>query len=126
MLKIIISHSSMVPIYEQLVGRIKSAVVSGELSAGDALPSVRSLAAELEISALTVKKAYDRLEDEGILVTVHGKGSFISDRNSGLIEEERRREAENSLADAVERAASSGYSRADILQFVEMLLEEEI
>lgn len=126
MLKIIISHSSMVPIYEQLVSRIKAAVVSGELAPGTALASVRVLAAELEISALTVKKAYDRLEEEGILVTVHGKGSFVSDRNSGLIEEERRRGAEKALAEAVDRAAASGYGRREILQFVEMLLEERI
>ena len=76
-MEITLSSSSMTPIYEQLTTQIKSLVIDGKLAAGEALPSVRSLAAELKISALTVKKAYDRLEEEGLIVTVHGKGSFV-------------------------------------------------
>jgi Predicted transcriptional regulators len=122
-MKIIINHSSMVPIYEQLINRIKADIASGELEAGAMLPSVRSLAAELEISALTVKKAYDRLEEEGILVTVHGKGSFVSEKDMGLIAEKRRREAENVLAEAVDRARSSGFNNDEIRQLIDLILE---
>lgn len=64
---IILNHSSMVPIYEQLMEQIKSDVINSSLKEGEALPSVRSLAGELRISALTVKKAYDKLEGEGLL-----------------------------------------------------------
>lgn len=113
----------MVPIYEQLINRIKAAVASGELEPGAPVPSVRALAAELEISALTVKKAYDRLEEEGILVTVHGKGSFVTEKNFGLIAEKRRREAENVLAEAIDRARSSGYTNDEIRQLIELILE---
>ena len=72
-MKIIINNSSMVPIYEQIMEQIKAQIISGELKENDILPSVRTMAKELKISALTVKKAYDNLETEGMTVTVHGK-----------------------------------------------------
>ncbi len=122
-MKIILNHSSMVPIYEQLINQIKTAIANGELKAGSALPSVRNLAAELRISALTVKKAYDRLEEEGILVTVHGKGSFVSERNLEFIKESRRHEVEVMLSEAVERAKTFGMSDDEIRQLIDIILE---
>ena len=97
-MNIIISHSSMVPIYEQITAQIKASVMDGNLAAGDLLPSVRSLSKELKISALTVQRAYDRLEEEGFVVTVHGKGSFIAATNQELMMEERRRDVEAGLS----------------------------
>ena len=73
-MKIMIQSSSMVPIYEQIVEQIKALILNGTLKENDALPSVRSLSKDLRISALTVKKAYDFLEEEGLTVTVHGTG----------------------------------------------------
>ncbi len=75
---IILNNSSMVPIYEQIVDQVKNLIIGGEIQENEALPSVRALSAELKISALTVKKAYDRLEEEGFVVTVHGKGTFVA------------------------------------------------
>ena len=75
-MKIIINNSSQQPIYEQIVEQIKSLIIARELREHTMLPSVRGLSKELRISALTVKKAYDRLEEEGFVTTVHGKGSF--------------------------------------------------
>ena len=75
---IILNHSSMVPIYEQLMEQIKSDIINSSLKEGEALPSVRSLAGELRISALTVKKAYDKLEEEGLLSPEYPPGSFPS------------------------------------------------
>ena len=91
-MKIIINHSSMQPIYEQVVDQIKAQIISGSLKEKEALPSVRTLSRELKISALTVKKAYDCLEEEGFVITVHGKGSFIANANQGLLMEERKKE----------------------------------
>ena len=68
----------MVPIYEQLMEQIKSEIINTALKEGEALPSVRSLAGELRISALTVKKAYDKLEEEGFVTTIHGKGTYVT------------------------------------------------
>ena len=77
-MRIILNNSSMVPIYEQLMDQIKNEIISGSLAENEILPSVRSLSAELRISALTVKKAYDKLEEEGFVVTVHGKGTYVA------------------------------------------------
>lgn len=124
-MEITLSSSSMTPIYEQLTTQIKSLVIDGKLAAGEALPSVRSLAAELKISALTVKKAYDRLEEEGLIVTVHGKGSFVERTDTQLALEFRRHEAEKQLAEALIRAEAAGLSREEILETVTLLLDAQ-
>ena len=84
---IIINHSSMVPIYEQIVDQIKTLIINHELEADTCLPSVRALSVELKISALTVKKAYDNLEAAGFTVTVHGKGTFVAASNQQFLKE---------------------------------------
>ena len=81
-MKIIINNTSMVPIYEQIMEQIKAQIIYGELKENDILPSVRTMAKELKISALTVKKAYDNLEAEGLTVTVHGKGTYVAASNT--------------------------------------------
>ena len=124
-MEITLSSSSITPIYEQLTTQIKSLVIDGKLAAGEALPSVRSLAAELKISALTVKKAYDRLEEEGLIVTVHGKGSFVERTDTQLALEFRRHEAEKQLAEALARAEAAGLSREEILETVTLLLDAQ-
>lgn len=124
-MEITLSSSSMTPIYEQLTTQIKSLVIDGKLAAGEALPSVRGLAAELKISALTVKKAYDRLEEEGLIVTVHGKGSFVERTDTQLALEFRRHEAEKQLAEALARAETAGLSREEILETVTLLLDAQ-
>lgn len=121
---IILNNSSMVPIYEQLMSQIKASVISGELKAGEALPSVRTLAAELKISALTVKKAYDKLEEENFIVTVHGKGSYIAEANTQLAAEARRLQIEKQFEEALIRAKASGMSREEILELITLLLED--
>ena len=122
---IILNHSSMVPIYEQLMEQIKSDIINSSLKEGEALPSVRSLAGELRISALTVKKAYDKLEEEGFVTTIHGKGTYVTASDKQLALEARRREAEADFEKAIDRALAMGMSREDILETVTLLLEEK-
>ena len=100
-MKIIINNTSMVPIYEQIMEQIKAQIISGELKENDILPSVRTMAKELKISALTVKKAYDNLEAEGMTVTVHGKGTYVAASNTQLMEEERGSGSSNSEGKAL-------------------------
>ena len=107
-MKIIINHSSMVPIYEQLMEQIKSEIINTALKEGEALPSVRSLAGELRISALTVKKAYDKLEEEGFVTTIHGKGTYVTASDKQLALEARQREAEADFEKAIDRALAMG------------------
>ena len=123
-MKIIINHSSMVPIYEQIVDQIKTLIRNGELKENDNLPSVRSLSKELKISARTVKKAYDNLEAEGFTVTVHGKGTYVSAANAELLLEEQKKEVEADLEMAIQKGRRCGISDEDIRTLFEMILEE--
>lgn len=123
-MQIILNNASMVPIYEQLVGQIKNQILSGELPENVPLPSVRALSATLKISALTVKKAYDKLEEDGFVVTVHGKGTYVAPTNRSLAVEARRRAVEEDFTQALDKARAVGMTPDEIRQLLELLLEE--
>lgn len=120
---ILINHSSMVPIYEQVADQVKKNIISGELKEGQVLPSVRALSSQLRISALTVKKSYDRLEDEGFVVTVQGKGTYVSTGDLSFAEEARRRAVEDDFKKAVDKATTAGMRPEEILEIVKIMLE---
>ena len=122
-MKIIINSSSMVSIYEQIVDQVKAQIISGELKEDDNLPSVRTLSKELRISALTVKKAYDSLEQEGFTVTIHGKGTYVAAANKEMMMEEYRREVEEELTEVIRKAKRYGLSEKDIREMLELILE---
>lgn len=122
---IILNHSSMIPIYEQLMEQIKSEIIGAALKEGEALPSVRTLAGELRISALTVKKAYDRLEEEGFVTTVHGKGTYVSASDRQLATEARRRAVEEDFDKAIDRAFAVGMKKEEVAELISLLLEEK-
>lgn len=122
---IIFNHSSMVPIYEQLMEQIKSDIIQSELKEGEALPSVRTLAGELRISALTVKKAYDKLEEEGFVTTVHGKGTYVSASDKQLALEARQKAIEDDFDKVIDRALSMGMKKEEISEVVKLILDEK-
>lgn len=122
-MNIIINHSSMVPIYEQIVDVVKTQIRKGELKEDENLPSVRMLAKELKISALTVKKAYDALEEEGFAITIHGKGTYITAANTELLLEEQKKEIEADLEKAVFKARRCGISDEELKNLLELVLE---
>ena len=123
-MRIIINNNSMVPIYEQVISQIKNEIIAGNLPEGQILPSVRALAAELKISALTVKKAYDMLEAEGFVTTVHGKGTFVNAADLQLAYEARRKAVEDDLAKAIQQGLSAGLSKEEIREIIGILMEE--
>ena len=123
---IIINNSSMQPIYEQIVEQIKALILAGELLEETMLPSVRSLSKELKISALTVKKAYDCLEEEGHIVTVHGKGSFVAHTSRELLKEERQKEVEADLELAVKKGLHFGMSRQELQDLFKLIMEDTL
>lgn len=123
-MNLIINNSSMQPIYEQIVGQVKEKIMNGELKQEEALPSVRTLSKELRISALTVKKAYDTLEQEGFVVTVHGKGSFVSCMNQNLMLEEKKKEVEAAFEEAIRKGRSCGMTTEDIRELFDLMMEE--
>ncbi len=121
--KIMINNSLMTPIYEQIVDQVKALIRSGELKENDNLPSVRALAKELKISALTVKKAYDNLEAEGFTVTVHGKGTYVAATNTDLLLEEQKKEVETDLEMAIQKGRRCGLSDEDIRTLFDLIME---
>ena len=122
-MRIIINHSSMIPIYEQIVDQIKKQINDHILQENDPLPSVRLLSKELRISALTVKKAYDTLDEEGLTKTIHGKGTFVLAVNKDLLEEAQK-EIEEYLEKALQKAKQSGVSHKEVKELLELLMEE--
>lgn len=123
-MRIIINNSSMIPIYEQIMDQIKKMISHGDLKVNDPLPSVRALAKELKISALTVKKAYDNLEAEGFTTTIHGKGTYVFSINQDILLEETKKEIEKLLEKAIIKARQSGISDSQIKDIFELILEE--
>lgn len=123
-MRIIINNSSMIPIYEQIMNQIKKMISNGELKENDPLPSVRALSKELKISALTVKKAYDNLENKGFTTTIHGKGTYVSLTNKELLLEETKKEIEALLEKAIIKAKQSGITETEIKNIFDLLLEE--
>ncbi|WP_373481430.1 GntR family transcriptional regulator [Acetobacterium sp.] len=124
-MNIVISNSSDKPIYEQIAQQIKKMIISGELSPGDALPSMRFLAKELRISVITTKRAYSDLERDGFIETVTGKGSYVANQNLSFIREEQLRLAEELLQKAVDIARSSDISWAELSELLELLYKGE-
>ncbi len=123
-MNIIISNSSGKPIYEQITSQIKGMIMSGSLSPGDALPSMRLLAKELRISVITTKRAYEDLERDGFITTVVGKGSFVREADREFVKEEQLKAVEEHVQAAVDAARQYGMELEELVSIVKMLYEE--
>lgn len=121
---IFIDNKSGVPIYDQIYTQIKNHIISGELQADAPLPSIRSLAKDLRISAITTKRAYDELEKEGFIYTVAAKGCFVAPKNVEWLREENLKKIEAHMQEIVRLAASCGLSRQEIADMVSVYTEE--
>lgn len=120
-MKIIISNSSSTPIYEQIKIQIINQIMSGELNEGDIIPSIRSLALDIKISAMTVKKAYDELEEEGYIKSVQGKGTFVAPKNMELVREQANKDIENYILKIIEISNKFNISKEEILDLFEYI-----
>ncbi len=124
-MKIIISNTSGVPIYEQIKEQIKSSILSGEVEENQLLPSLRQLARELKISVLTTTRAYTELEQEGYVTNVQGKGCYVLGRGSELIREQLLRDIEENLSAAIKSARRADVSEEDLVKMLKILMEDE-
>ncbi len=124
-MNIIISNNSSVPIYEQIKNAIKDAIISNELKEEEMLPSVRNLANDLKISFLTVKKAYDELEQEEFIKTVQGKGSFVTPKNLEIIKEVKLKEIQDYIEKIYNISKISNISEDEIKELFNMIFKEE-
>ena len=123
---IIINNASGVPIYEQIEEQIKGMIMSGELGAGDALPSMRVLAKELKISVITTKRAYEDLERDGFIESVVGKGSFVKAVNNEIMKESILFAMEEYFEKAVEKAVLGKISLDEMKELLTIIYEDKI
>ncbi|MDU1474964.1 MAG: GntR family transcriptional regulator [Clostridium perfringens] len=122
-MNIVVSNTSGVPIYEQIAKAIKNEILSGDLKENSALPSIRSLASELRVSVITTKRAYEELERDGFIYTLPGKGSYVAEQNKELLMEEKLREIEEKLGEAIDIADSIGLNFNDLVGMLKTLKE---
>ncbi|MGL4735957.1 MAG: GntR family transcriptional regulator [Cellulosilyticaceae bacterium] len=125
-MEIIISNNTAKPIYEQITSQIKAMVMSGTLSAGDPIPSMRALAKSLHISVITVQKAYEDLQRDGFIETTVGRGSFISAQNKDFYQEEQQKRIEEHLMLATEIARENGIHLEKLMALLTMFYSEEV
>ena len=124
-MKILISNSSSVPIYEQIKNAIISQIMNGEMKEDEALPSIRSLAQDIRISVMTIKKAYDELEAEGYIITRHGKGSFVAPKNTALAQEQAKKDIEKHMEEIFLIAGKFDIGNEELLDLFQFLMEDE-
>ena len=122
---IIISNSSGKPIYEQITSQIKEMIMNGSLKAGDALPSMRTLAQNLRISIITTKRAYEELEKDGFIESFTGKGSFVKAQNQELIREEGLKQIEEFFRLSCEKAKMLNVSMEELSELLTIIYEGE-
>ena len=125
-MELIIRNNSGQPIYDQISGQIKAQILSGALSPGDALPSIRGLAKDLKISVITTKRAYEELERDGFLENVPGKGCFVAPQNRELLREAQLRRTEEFLSQAVEEARKGGITLEELEEMLTILYKGDI
>lgn len=124
-MNILISNSSGEPIYEQIFRQIKALIMSGELTEGDALPSMRLLAQQLRISVITTKRAYEELERDGFIESYTGKGSFVRRQNPELFREETLRQLETGLSEVCAKAKTADVGLDELVEILTMLYGEQ-
>lgn len=124
-MNLIISNNSEIPIYQQIKNEIINSISNNEIKENEMLPSIRNLAKDLRISILTVKKAYDELEQEAYIKTVQGKGTFVAPRNKELIREKQISIIENHIEQIVKIAKISKINKNEIIDLFNYLYEEE-
>ncbi len=122
-MKIIIKQQGTLAIYEQIVNQLKNAILTGELSAGEALPSIRSLAAELEVSVITTKRAYEELEKEKLIRSMPGKGFYVCEYNRDFLKEKQYIGLEQRMQEVINDCKKAGMSKQDILSMTETLFD---
>ena len=125
-MKLIISNSSPVPIYEQIKASLIEQIIDGTLEENEPLPSIRNLAQDIRVSVLTVKKAYDELERDGYIVSIQGKGTFVAPKNVTLIKEKAQKDIESHLETAVELAKKFEIDKEAMIELLDLYFEEDL
>lgn len=121
-MKIVIKPQGTMAIYEQIVNQLKNAIVTGELKAGEALPSIRMLASDLQVSVITTKRSYEELEKEGLIRSVAGKGFYVCEYNKDYLKEKQLMMLEQRFSEVIEECKSAGLTSEEIMEMAQTLL----
>lgn len=119
----VIDVMSRVPVYEQIVNQVEEQILIGLLNSGDKMPSVRSLSVSLSINPNTIQKAYTELDRKKLIVTVPGKGSFISPNALDILGANSR-EKMPVLKQAIKELALAGITKEEIITTVNDVFKE--
>jgi transcriptional regulator, gntR family len=123
---IIISNNRDKPIYEQIVSQVKNMIMSGELNAGENLPSMRALAKSIHVSVITVQRAYEELQRDGFIETEIGRGTYVLARNKEFYKEQQQKKMEEYLQLAIEVAKENAIPLEKVTEILKILyLEDE-
>lgn len=120
-----ISNTSGIPLYEQITQQTKNQILSGNLKEGELLPSIRQLAKDLSVSIITTKRAYEELEAQGFIITIGGKGSFVSPQNPELLRDMHLQEIEQYMERAVRSAKNIDVSLAQLQEILAIIFDDE-
>lgn len=123
-MKIILINGSAVPLYEQIKNEVKENILKNKVSEGEQLPSVRTLSKDLKVSILTVKKAYDELEEEGFVESRQGLGTFVAGKDSEVKREELQKKLEEHLQEAINLSIQLNLDKKTILELFKILYKE--
>ena len=123
-MKMIISNSSSIPIYEQIKKSIINQILEGELNEDELVPSIRVLAQDIKISAMTIKKAYDELEKEGYLKSIQGKGTFVAPKNTELAKEQAQKDIEKYIEKIVSISNKFKINENDVIEMFKIIYRE--
>jgi GntR family transcriptional regulator len=123
-LSIIFSANNNLAIYEQIMNQIKLAIMNKDIKPGEALPSIRGLAKDLQISVITTKRAYEELEREGLIYSVTGKGFYVCEQNTDMLMEKRIVMLEAQIAEIVKECKAVGLEAKDVKDMIDMLYQE--
>lgn len=125
-MNIIISNNRDKPIYEQIISQVKNMIMSGELNAGENLPSMRALAKSIHVSVITVQRAYEELQRDGFIETEIGRGTYVLARNKECYKEQQQKKMEEYLQLAIEVAKENAIPLEKITEILKILyLEDE-
>lgn len=124
-LPISISLESSTPLYDQIESQLRHLIVSGVIPARTSLPSVRALATTLGVSVITTRRAYQELEQQGLIRTFQGRGTTVADVSEVTREQHRLAPVEQALRNAVREARSAGLETTELRQILESILTEE-
>lgn len=117
-------QNSGVPIYQQIADAFREEILSGKRKAGEYLPSIRGLAKELRISVITTIKAYEELEQEGLVTAVQGKGYYVNEQDTEMLREQHMRKVEEHLSNAISAARVAGIGDGELVDILKVLLQQ--